>query len=74
VKRERRKLLPEGFDVWLFHCKVGPDAATATVQDLKEISAAIDIAALAGNASIYVEVAAAAGHQVPGVAPVPPAP
>ena len=29
VKRERRKTLPEGFDLWDFNCKVGPDSASA---------------------------------------------
>ena len=61
VKRERRKPLPEGFDLWSFNCKVGPDAATAEARPLKEISAAIDAVAQTGATQVYIEILAVGG-------------
>jgi hypothetical protein len=61
VKRERRKPLPEGFDLWAFNCQVGPDAATVEAKPLKEISAAIDRVAQAGATHVYIEILAVGG-------------
>ena len=58
VKRERRKAPPEGFDLWEFGCRVGPDDATATVQPIKLVIEAIDAVAQAGATTVYVEVLA----------------
>ena len=61
VQRERRKTLPEGFELWNFDCKVGADPAGATVCALGDISAAIDAVAQTGTAAVYVEVLASPG-------------
>ena len=63
VKRERRKKLPEGVDFWDFSCKVGPDGGTAAEVHLSAVPKAIDAAALAGAAGVYVEVLACPGHR-----------
>ena len=64
VKRERRKALPEGFDWWDFHCRVGPDQASAESRPLKEINPAIDQVGKAEGATVYVEVLAVPAHFV----------
>ncbi len=58
VQREQRKDLPEGFNRWDFACKVGADAATATVRPLSEVVTAVDAAAKAGAAAVFVEIVA----------------
>ena len=58
VKRERRKPLPEGFEIWGFACKVGATAAAAERCELTKISSALDIVAAAGGAEVYVEIIA----------------
>ena len=63
VQRERRKTLPEGFDLWNFDCKVGAEPANATVCALGDISAAIDAVAQGGAAVVYIEILAAAGQR-----------
>jgi len=63
VKRERRKDLPEGFDLWKFNCRVGADEAAAQPKLLKEITAAIDTVVAAGGATVYIEVIAVPGHR-----------
>ena len=63
VKRERRKTLPEGFTLWDFNCKVGPDSATAEVTPLDDVTGAIDAVVKAGGVAVYVEILAAAGHR-----------
>jgi hypothetical protein len=69
VKRERRKPLPDGFDVWRFECKVGSSPETAEPRTLQEISNAIDAVAKSdGASSVYVEVNAVPGNRRPGEA------
>ena len=71
VKRERRKTLPEGFDLWEFACRAGASAATAETQLLNEMGAAIDLVATAGAAEVYLEITAVPAHRIPYViAPV----
>lgn len=60
AKRERRKPLPEGFDLWELQCRVGPEAALAEGRPFKEVAAAIDAVAAAGGATVYVEIVAVA--------------
>lgn len=50
--------MPEGFDYWDFDCKVGADAATATIQPVKEVTEAIDQVVKAGSPEVYVEILA----------------
>jgi hypothetical protein len=64
VKRERQKDLPEGFEVWDFSCRVGPNAAEASVTTLKEIGSAIDAAVIANPVEIYVELLAVPAKRV----------
>lgn len=66
VNRERRKPLPEGFEVWEFNCRVGLDAATAEPKVLKEIGGAIDSVAQTGADGVYVEVLAQASRRASG--------
>ena len=60
VKRERRKPLPEGFDLWELSCRVGPDQTLAEGRPFKEVAAAIDAVAAAGGTAVYVEILAVA--------------
>jgi len=60
AKRERRKPLPEGFDLWELQCRVGPEAALSEGRPFKEVAAAIDAVAAAGGATVYVEIVAVA--------------
>jgi Family of unknown function (DUF6172) len=60
AKRERRKPLPEGFDLWELQCRVGPEPALAENRPFKEVAAAIDAVAAAGGATVYVEILAVA--------------
>lgn len=60
AKRERRKPLPEGFDLWELQCRVGPAAALSEGRPFKEVAAAIDAVAAAGGATVYVEIVAVA--------------
>ncbi len=63
LKRERRKPLPEGIDFWDFDCKVGKDAAAAQAKHVEEVTTAIDEAAAADSAEVYVEIVAKPGHR-----------
>lgn len=65
VKRERRKPLPEGADFWDFNCKVGRDGEAPANKLLPDVAHAIDEAAKAGGAAVYVEILAAPGHRIP---------
>ncbi len=67
VKRERRKTLPEGFDLWEFACRVGASAATAETQLLNEMGAAIDLVVTAGASEVYLEITAVPAHRIPYV-------
>jgi hypothetical protein len=69
AKRERRKPLPEGFDLWELQCRVGADAATAEPRAFKEVPAAIDAVALTEAPAVYVEILAVAVKWPGRVAP-----
>lgn len=69
AKRERRKPLPEGFDLWELHCRVGPGAALAEAKPFKEVPAAIDAVAAAGGTEVYVEIVSAAAKWPARLAP-----
>lgn len=70
AKRERRKALPEGFDLWELQCRVGPDATLSESRPFKEVPAAIDAVAAAGGAAVYVEITAVAAKWPARLAPV----
>src|SRR5882757_6006273 len=63
VRREWKKTVPEGFDLWNLNCKVGASAASAEALPLKEVGGAIDKVAAAGAESVFVEIVAVAGHR-----------
>jgi hypothetical protein len=65
VKRERRKSLPAGHDMWDFTCKIGADAAGSTSITLTEIGSAIDQIAALGGATVYIEILVQASHRPP---------
>lgn len=66
VQRERRKDLPEGFDLWEFRCAAGADRETASACALKEIGGIIDTVAAAGSPAAYIEIVAVAAVRTPG--------
>ena len=74
AKRERRKQLPEGFDLWDFNCRVGIDEATAVPSTVNDIITAIDALAKIGSEKVYVEILAFAAKREPrpGTAPQDP--
>jgi hypothetical protein len=65
VRRERQKVLPEGFGWWDFACRVGASAEAAAPLTLKEVGAAIDTVAAAGAEGVFVEIVAVPGHRRP---------
>ena len=65
LKRERRRDLPEGIDIWDFDCKCGLQAADAEVVHLSALIAAIDALAKAQATSVYVEILAKHGKRTP---------
>jgi hypothetical protein len=69
VQRERRKPVPEGFDLWTFACRAGASAETAAPCELSELGAAIDAVASAGAGSVYIEIMASPGHRLPRASP-----
>jgi len=58
LKRERSKMLPEGFDVWVFDCKFGATADDAKVIAVDAIGASITGAEIEGLKSFYLEIIA----------------
>jgi hypothetical protein len=60
LNREKRKVLPEGHDQWVFACRVGADQATAVATDVKHVPTAIDEIAASGASAVYVEILASA--------------
>ncbi|MFT3828755.1 MAG: DUF6172 family protein [Opitutaceae bacterium] len=65
VQREQRKPLPEGFGRWEFVCKAGADAESARSLPLSEVIAAVDGAARASAAAVYVEIVALPAQKEP---------
>lgn len=63
LKRERKKARPEGVDFWDFACKVGQGEAAPETKHVEEIVPAIDQAAAAECASVYIEILAKPGHR-----------
>lgn len=65
LKRERRKTLPEGADLWDFDCKVGVDQLTAETKTVAELNQAVDAVIHTGAESVYLEILAKAGAKPP---------
>ena len=67
-KRERGRPVPVGADFWDFDCKVGLSADTAPVVRVGAVIEAVDAAAKAGAAAVYVEILSKHGIRVPAPA------
>jgi hypothetical protein len=61
IKRERRKLLPQGVDFWDFDCQFGLSAETAASVHFATITALIDAAAKDGADAFYLSLIAKPG-------------
>ena len=67
-KRERNRPVPAGADFWDFDCKVGLSTETAQVVRVGAVIEAVDTAAKAGAATVYVEILSKHGVRVPAPA------
>ena len=65
VKRERRKVLPQGANYWAFDCKFGVSEATAESLHLGDITKQMDVVSKAGDDSFYVEILARPAVRTP---------
>ena len=54
LKRERRRVLPEGADFWDFDCRIGADKDSAEVVLLSALIAQVDAIAKGGATQAYV--------------------
>ncbi len=63
IRRERRRELPPGVDFWDFDCRFGPEASTASVIHLAEITPRIDTVVREGATQFYLEILARHGHR-----------
>lgn len=63
VKRERRKVLPDGVDFWDFDCKFGTSADSALGVHFATLTALIDAVATEGGDAFYLELLAKPGHR-----------
>ena len=60
IKREKRKTLPEGMNVWNIDCKFAKDDATPETIEFQDITKCIDEAAELNCKSIYLELLSSA--------------
>jgi hypothetical protein len=63
LKRERRKVLPEGVDFWDFDCRFGATPEAAEVVHPAKLTELIDALAAEGGAAFYVELLAKPGYR-----------
>ena len=63
LKKERKKVLPNGVDFWDFDCKFGSTAEDASVIHIGDIGKSIDAAYEKQLESFYVEILAKPGHR-----------
>lgn len=63
IKRERRRVLPQGVDYWDFDCKFGLTPEAADVVHLATITASIDAVAKEAGEKFYIEILAKPGHR-----------
>ena len=75
IRRERRRVLPEGADFWDFDCRFGAAEASAQAVHLSAITSLIDGMVSDGAPQFYVEVVGKPGQRRPRAAgqPVDPA-
>jgi hypothetical protein len=65
LKRERRKKLPDGFDLWGFNCRIGTEQSVANIIPIADLIAAVDSHASDGATQVYVEILAFADRRHP---------
>ncbi|MGJ3700257.1 DUF6172 family protein [Variovorax sp. AFSI2.2] len=65
IKRERRRVLPEGSDFWDFDCKFGNSAETAETVHLSAITGLIDGVVKDAGKQFHVEILAKPGKRAP---------
>ena len=58
IKRERRRVVPEGADYWDFDCRFGATQDAAEVVHLSALIGQIDVVAREGGNQAYVEILA----------------
>lgn len=63
IKRERRRVLPEGVDYWDFDCKFGAAVEAAESVHLSALTALIDGVVKEAGTQFYVEILAKPGHR-----------
>ena len=63
IKRERRRVLPEGVDFWDFDCRFGATQESAEVVHLAALTGLMDEVAKAQGPQFYVEILAKHGHR-----------
>jgi predicted N-acyltransferase len=63
VRRERRRVLPDGVDFWDFDCRFGATEALAVVVHFATLTELMDAVAKAGGDQFYVEILASHGHR-----------
>ncbi len=69
IKRERRRVLPEGVDYWDFDCRFGTTEAEAVTVHMNEFTGLMDAVAKASGPQFYVEILAKHGQHAPREAP-----
>jgi predicted N-acyltransferase len=65
IKRERRRVLPEGSDFWDFDCKFGAAEESAEVVHLSAITGLIDGVVKEAGKQFYVELVAKPAKRAP---------
>ncbi len=56
IKRERRKPLPEGFELWHFDCKFAKEGQELEVIDYRDITQSIDSSAHSSDTTFTIEI------------------
>ena len=67
IKREKRKTLPLGFDIWHMDCKFANNEEEPQTIQFPEIIQYLDEAALANVKSIYLEIISSAVKREPKI-------
>ena len=63
ISRERRKKVPEDFDVWDFDCAIGAGPDQKTAIQVHEITAYLDRLAAESKTSFYLEIIVKAANK-----------
>ncbi|MDP3069600.1 MAG: DUF6172 family protein [Opitutaceae bacterium] len=60
-RRQHHRRPPEGFTLWNFVCKIGPNATAVEVRPFNELGAVVDRLAESGATEVYIEISAQPG-------------